>query len=302
MKVALADILALNDDELDYLKSLGYEITTFNTFDQYTEPTDVIVGYNPPSEAIPDGLKFVQLLSAGFDHVNLDLYQDNDITIANGKGMYSKPIAEYTLAHILSIYKSIPDYRSQQDFKKWNRLDKNKSLDQATVLILGTGSIGQETAKLLSAFNATVDGINTNGRAIDYFNQCFPTTSLDEIMHTYDIVISILPQNKATYHIMDQEQFKRMKNDAVFINVGRGSSVNLDGLMAVLDTNLCAVVLDVFEQEPLDPKHPLWHHPKAILTPHASFESNLINTYRLNIVIENLKRFAHNEAIINKII
>ncbi|WP_159638616.1 D-2-hydroxyacid dehydrogenase [Erysipelothrix anatis] len=302
MKIAITEMLQLDTQSTKTIESLGFEIIRYPLETIYEGNADVIVGMHLPKEIIPSDLKFAQLLSAGYDHINIELYKEAGIPIANGRGMYSIPIAEYCLAYILNHYKSIPGYLKQQADHKWERLNQNKALDTAKVLILGTGSIAQETAKRLNAFNAQVDGINSNGRPIEHFSQCFALDVLDRHLPNYDIVICTLPSNDATYHIMDTNQFALMKTDAIFINIGRGACVNLEGLMTVLDTNLAGVVLDVFETEPLDTNHPLWDHPKATITPHASFETSKINDYRLGIVMHNLKRFVEQMPLMNRIV
>ncbi|WP_159648356.1 D-2-hydroxyacid dehydrogenase [Erysipelothrix aquatica] len=302
MKIAITEMLELDAVSTKTIENLGFEIIRYPLETVYDGNADVIVGMHLPKETIPHNLKFAQLLSAGYDHINIELYKEAGVSIANGRGMYSIPIAEYCLAYILNHYKSIPSYLKQQAEHKWERLNQNRALDTAKVLILGTGSIAQETAKRLNAFNAQVDGVNSNGRSIEHFSQCFALDALDSYLPNYDIVICTLPSNDATYHIMDARQFGIMKNDAIFINIGRGACVNLEGLMTVLDTNLAGVVLDVFETEPLDANHPIWDHPKATITPHASFETSKINDYRLDIVMHNLKRFAEQMPLMNRII
>lgn len=302
MRVAISKLLKLNQEVREHLSMLGYELVEYEEKEGFTGSAEVLVGVHVSNDKLVDGLKYIQLCSAGFDHVDLDFYQSHGVMIANGRGMYGVPIAEYCFAHILNIYKNIDGYRQLQMDAKWERLNRNQSIDGSQVLLLGTGDIGQQIAKRMQAFGATVHGMNSNGRMIEGFDACFPLDQLDARIGAYDTVIASLPNNKDTHHLMTEKQFMSMKQDAIFINVGRGQCVDEQGLLKALDQTSLNIILDVFEVEPLDSKSLLWQHPQITITPHASTETDQLNAYRLAIVMANLERYAKHEALKNRIL
>lgn len=303
MKVLITDKLSLTKQDYQQLEAAGYQIEVYEQLINQT--ADVVVGnFDQDTNIIFQikGLSYLQLLSAGYDQLDLDKMKEHSIQLANARGVYSIPIAEYVVGKILAFYKKDSLFVEQQKEKNWNRIRELLELTNKTVGLLGTGSIAQETAKRLKGFDCKIIGLNTNGRDVEYFDQCYSFENIDALLSQSDIVICTLPLNEQTHHIMNKEKFLKMKQDAMFINIGRGAEVNEQDLVEILDTHLSQVVLDVFEEEPLPKSSPLWSHPKVVITPHISNASDLINERRKQLVIDNLLRFIRNEKIKNKIV
>jgi len=305
MKILIADSLHIEKQELESLNKVGYH--TIEVFDKVSESdADVIVGSIETDEAslmkFPN-LKLLHIPHAGYDRLNLQALKDRGIILVNGKGIFSKPIAEYILGKILVWAKKDHLYYKQQNCKEWIRISKDViELGGKTIGILGTGSIGQETARLLQAFGCTVLGVNTNGRSIEYFDETYAMSEMEEVLKCSDVIVCTLPLNEQTYHLLGKKEFLAMKKEALFVNIGRGKEVNELELIEVLDTHLSMVVLDVFEKEPLPQESPLWFHPKVVITPHSSSESDLVERRRTKCIIENLVRFIEKEPLENRVV
>ena len=285
-------------------KELKQEIKLYNKENRDIYEADILIGNPKELFSSPEkftNLKFVQLLSSGYDGLNLEILNKNKVVVANARGLYSDDIAEYCLAYILYEYNNVALYLEKQSNKEWFKDVKSRSLYNNKVLILGTGSIGQSISKRLHAFDVHVDGLNSNGRRVTGFSRTFSFETVKSELSSYDIVISSLPANKHTNGIIDKDFFLSMRSDAIFMNVGRGDVVNEGDLLSILDNHLSKVILDVFINEPLESDSLFYSHPKVILTPHSSASSSDSDANATKMVQENLDCFLNGEEIKNKI-
>jgi len=141
--------------------------------------------------------------------------------------------------------------------------------------------MGTEIAKVLQPLCKSVTGINRSGSGNGEFDHIYRLSEMPAFERDATI-INTLPSTSGTQRFFNEKQFKAFEN-VLFINVGRGTSVDCKALMHALDNdNLRAAVLDVFEQEPLPDQNPLWIHPKVVVTPHhasKTSEQDLITSF-----------------------
>jgi Phosphoglycerate dehydrogenase and related dehydrogenases len=305
MKIIISNQLSVREEDINKLKEAGYEVG--DSFDKVTaSDADVIVGSIESNEKSLENfpnLKFIHILSAGFDKYDLEAMKNRNIIMVNGRGVYSRPIAEYILGKVLVWAKKDHTFYDQQKRNEWKRYDAEMlELSGKVVGIFGTGSIGKETARLFQAFECKVLGVNTSGKAVEYFDETFAMEDKEIVLKQSDIIVCTLPLSDATYHLFGKQEFLTMKKDALFINIGRGKEVNEAELLEVLDTHLSLVVMDVFEVEPLPKESPLWQHSKVIVTPHNSADSDIVDERQVNYVIRNLLNYIKNEELENRII
>ena len=305
MKILIRNMLKIDNDDIKMLETHGYgPIEFFDTVEE--SDAEVIVGsIATDTESLKKfpNLKLLHILPAGFDSLDLEALKKRGVMLVNGKGVYSRPIAEYIIGKVLAWAKKDQEFYKQQMNKEWTRINEGMlELTDKTVGILGTGSIAQDTARLLKAFDCKVLGLNTSGKPVEHFDNTFAIDEMKTVFNQSDIVICTLPLNEKTYHLLGKEEFLAMKKDALFINIGRGKEVVEKELIEILDTHLSQVVLDVFEQEPLPKESPLWHHPKVIITPHNSSDSDIVDARRKTYVLENLMHYSKNEEIENRVI
>lgn len=250
-------------------------------------------------------LKLVQCTFAGVEHYLKHPDFPKHIVLTNSTGAFGSAISEYLLSIILTFYKKMHAYRDQQKQQIWRDLKDERSLIGKQVLIIGAGDIGCSFAKLLSAFSVHTTGIRRVVREVPpYFEAMYSLTELDELLPKADIVAMCLPSTNETRGLMDQRRLRRMKKDALLLNVGRGDAVMTDDLVRVLQSgHLLGAGLDVVDPEPLPKGHPLWQLDNVILTPHISGMSidHLPQTYRaiLDISVENLRRYAQGRKLLN---
>lgn len=303
MKVLLT--VKLKEDEVEKIKNLGYDVVyipeskVHNTGE--TDDADILVTYNP-FETLDiskmKNLKYILLTSIGFDQLPKDKVLNQNIMVTNNKGGYSIPIAEWIVMCILQIYKKSKMLYKNQSEKIWHLDYGLDEIDGKTVGFLGTGTIAIEAAKRLKPFGVEILGYNTNGRDIEYFDRCYAKDKMDEIFKNSDIVVAIMPCTKETEGIIDKTKFDLMKNDSVFINVGRGKIVNEEDLIDSLD-KFKGVALDVFVNEPLDKESILWEAENVMVTSHNSWVSKKNEKRTANLIYSNLEKYIKRDTVKN---
>lgn len=266
---------------------------------------DIIIG-NIPDEYFGhlDRLQWLQLASAGADKIIYGNAIKSGVLLTNASGAFGEVIAEYVIGGILSLYRDLFSYRKNQHAKMWLDTKKERMIFGSRALILGCGNIGQCVSQRLRAFGAVTAGIRRTGRPCAEFDEVYTVESLDKELPTADIVVCALPRTHETEHLLDRWRLSSMKNDALLVNVGRGSVIDTQALIERLKNGqLFGAVLDVFEREPLGGDSPLWEMENVLITPHISGNSfghsprteNLI----AEICAENLRRFLSGEPLKN---
>ena len=280
-------------------QALGEVAITFsdstNMADDELAPFDAVVGYvNPNRLHILNKLKILQLHFSGVQEGFLGLREKQpQAVLCSASGAYGQAISEYLLAALLSLYKLLPRYRDNQGKKVWEDLGRMRSLRSQTVLVVGAGDIGGKFAGLVKALGAgEVIGIRrTQALAHPPFDAMHTLEDLDALLPRADVVSLSLPGTQETAGLMDARRFSLLKEEAVIMNVGRGSAVDESALLAAIRSGrLWGAVLDVAGTEPLPQDSPLWEEPRVLLTPHVSGRYNLDATWEnvVDIAIHNL--------------
>ena len=267
---------------------------------------EAVIG-DPRTERIREAknLKFVQMTWAGADIYTRGGFPQG-IKIANASGAFGPVIAEYVIGAILCVYRRFPEYVENQKLCIWRDAGAERTIEGKTALILGTGDIGSNIAKRLSAFGTKNIGIRRTGEPAQYFDEMHTLSDIDSLLPRADLVIGCLPNTKETGHILNYDRLCLMKSDALFINVGRGSLIDTDALIRALEERrIAGAILDVLENEPLAADSPLWKMPNVLITPHISgrgFGHDPATERKIwDICLENLRRYIAGEDIINEV-
>ena len=223
-------------------------------------------------------LRYIQLTSAGFDRVPMDYVRENRIEIHNARGVYSVPMAEFVLASVLERYKELSLFRAQQEEHLWKKRRGLRELAGKKVVIVGCGDVGAACAKRFQAFDASVVGVNRTVREVSSFDAVVGMDSLEDELQSADIAVVTVALTDETRGLV---KARLLKPDAILVNISRGATVDLTDAR-------CELLLDVFENEPLEEQSDLWD--RAIVTPHNSFVGDG-NADRLwHVIRENLER------------
>lgn len=294
MKTLVTGALGATDAELDTLRGMGLEITLHpderkpvETPEQYAAVIcNGLFLYNDISHFT--GLKFIQLTSAGFNRVPLDYIHSHGIEIHNAAGVYSIPMAEWTIMRILELYKNAARLYENQTAHRWEKDRTWQELSGKTACIVGFGAYGQETAKRLKAFDVPVCVVNRTRKDSPYVDAFYPLSELNAALANADIVILAVALTEETRHLFNKARLEVIKPGAILINAARGGLIDEAALLAALETrHLAGVALDVFEMEPIENVR-LWNITNLLISPHNSFVGEKNYERLMHVVRENL--------------
>ena len=230
-----------------------------------------------PDEIIKatDKLRLIQLLSAGWDFLNIPLVQELNIPVANNGGANSWAVADHTLMLILSSYHRLIEVDKATRAGKWGYpLDGTNVFELANkkVGLLGLGNIGRQVAKRLLPFDAHIqycDLMRLSSKDEDALSINY--VGLETLFSTSDIISIHIPLVDSTYQLVDKKLIDLMKPSSIIVNTSRGSIINESYLIDTLrNRRISGAALDVFEQEPIEKDNPLLLMENVIITPHSA--------------------------------
>lgn len=245
-------------------------------------------------------LRWIQLTSMGFEQVPVEQVEKGNIIVTNNRGGYSIPMGEWVVLNILELVKNRKQAYKNQIDKKWLMDFSVREIYNKKITFIGTGDIAKESAKRLQGFGVEIFGVNTNGRSISGFDQCFGLDQIDDVLTQSDVVVICLPHTDQTHYLFNKARLEKMKPDACLINVSRGAIIKEQDLITHLEQgHLKGVALDVFEQEPLPQESKLWEMDRVVITSHNSWISEKIDQRRWELIYNNLLRFKNNQELLN---
>lgn len=223
---------------------------------------------------------------------------ESDVVVTNMRGSYNEHLAAHAVAFLLAFARRFDHYLPQ---KRWQRGPHMIDLPAKTALIVGVGGAGAEAAKLCAALGMRVLGIDPRviGAPAGMADLAGPER-LDARLGEADFVILTTPETPQTVGLFNAMRFAAMKRGSYFINIARGRCVVTGDLVAALRSgHLAGAGLDVADPEPLPADNPLWSMPNVLITPHVAIAGAPYREKWLEILIENCRRFAAAESLIN---
>lgn len=234
---------------------------------------DVLFALDGPADlaALAPRLRLIQAIGSGVRQWLACDLDASRTTLCNSAGLSAPAISEWVLGQLLRVLKQTDLVSEQQRAHRWQPVFGDQ-LAGRRMAVVGLGEIGKAVATRAAAFGVEVHGIRrTPGTPPAGVATLTHPDHLLDVISGCDLVIGCLPGSTETDDIFDAEAFAAMPNGAIFVNVGRGSSVDEDALMAALRSgNLRAACLDVTRQEPLPSDSELWDCPNLHLSPHSS--------------------------------
>jgi phosphoglycerate dehydrogenase-like enzyme len=272
---------------------------------------DIALGQPDPQQLLkPLKLKWIQLTSAGYtryDRADLrESLSGRGIILTNSSSVFDEPCAEHILAFMLAHDRAIPQsLQNQLRQKAWPIRDfrmRTRLLLGQSVLMLGYGAIVRRLIELLEPLHMKIVAVRQKPRGNEPVS-VYGISDLARLLPEADHVVDCLPDSKSTNQFMNAARFGAMKPSAVFYNIGRGTTVDQDALLASLkNKQIAAAYLDVTEPEPLPPEHPLWSAPNCYITPHIG--GGHIDEFDrvVDHFLTNLRAFQANGTMRNRIV
>jgi phosphoglycerate dehydrogenase-like enzyme len=284
-------LLILSREKNDYRRLIEAARLTDLEFADDPNASDIVLG-EPKliQEMLPQlaNLKWVQSIYAGVEPL-VDPDQRHDYVLTNARGVFGTAMSEYVFGYLLFLEKKILERMKAQEARQWQRPESGM-LRGKTIGLLGVGSIGSHLAGTAKHFGMTVRGFTKGSEESPQVDQYFHGNDVLKFATGLDYLVSVLPRTKDTNHIVNKSVLKVLPNHAIFVNVGRGNSVDESALINALKENqLGAAVLDVFGKEPLPENHPFWTTPNLYMTFHTSAISYPEDLTRL--FVENYHRY-----------
>lgn len=244
--------------------------------DEVLERAEVLMNYGDKSQIAPaKNVRYIHTISAGIDGYidEVDRCHGADLPVSNGAGVYSDAVGEHVIALLMAVLHGIVPSVENMRNKQWPSIPMLGNVWGKTAAVLGTGDIGNNAANIVRAMGARVLGYKLNPCApFEPYDEIFTgEDGLDALLPQADLVLICLPGSPYTKDMLDARRIALMKPGAVVINIGRGSILNTQALIAALESgHIAAAGLDVTDPEPLPPDHPLWSAPNVLITPHIS--------------------------------
>lgn len=294
MNILLTGMHKYTEENLNDIKDLGYQIF-------FQEKEDEVIAFDVSEIEIVvcvdifkvndikrfKNLKYIQLLTVGFDTMPLEHIKENKIILTNAKNTFSIPMSEWAILKVLEVLKRSREYINNQNDKEWLRNVESVELYHKNVLLMGYGNVAKDIKKRLMGFDVNIFVYNRSTVNDKDVKQIELTA---ENLKDIDIVIITLPLAENTYHMVNKEFLKMLKDNIVLINLARGSVINEVDLIEALSNNkFIGLGLDVFEVEPLPKESVLWNDHRVYITPHYSYYSDKIKERQFSIVFERLK-------------
>ena len=248
-------------------------------------------------------LRWIQMLSTGVNSVPFDLLRERGIVLTNA-GAYGPNMADHTMAFMLMLSRQIPQILRRQAEEGWLRRDKPApdpgELDGQTLLIIGLGGIGLETAKRAAGFGMHIIATRRHADrpAPDFVDELHPPEALHELLPRADWVNVSVPYTSETIGLIGDREFDLMRPGVHILCLTRGGIIDDKALLRALDSGKVAGAgLDATDPEPLPDDHPLWDYPNVIITPHASGQATSAFRRLRNLVVDNVHRFLNDQPL-----
>jgi len=264
--------------------------------------TDMLFGRVPPEiYVLNKRLRYYHSIGAGVDAILIQELVESDVILASEKGEVGIHLAEHAMALLLALTRGIhtairkTDYTQREPIRReqWELYDK-------TMGIVGFGGTGRAVAQRAHGFGMRLLAVDIEDVPPAHgVAAIWKPDRMSELLGASDVVVICLPLTKATHHLFSRDLFRQMRRTAILINVTRGGIVYGDDLVKALDEGLLwGAGLDVTDPEPLPLNHPLWTHPRVIVTPHTAGGSPRRCERVVVTFCENLRRMKTGEPLL----
>ncbi len=297
-------VLVLERYAADYERHLR---DAFPTLDIHTAATlrdiaipldqiDVLVAFGVAiDDALIAGarnLKWIQSLATGVDHFLKAPGLRSQTLLTSARGIHGAPMRETVALLILGVTRNVERLVDHRHARIWERGEPWPLLAGKSALVVGSGVSGSAIGKLLQAFGMSTTVATRTPRAVEGFDHVVALSGLVEAVSKADFLIDVLPGGPEYAGVVSRAVFQAMKPSSVFINVGRGETVDEPALIEALRTGrIAGAGLDVVARTPLAQDSPLWDMPNVFLSPHIGGYFREYEAHMMPILMENMRLF-----------
>ncbi len=329
LPVTLLSLVDFSDDQLAKLRAVSprleiHQLTdaTFETIpEDLRNRVEILYGWGRQLAGIDQfpSLKWVQTHSAGIDSLLDKPIWQGEVLLTTLNGVHTVSMAEHAMAMMLAFRWQLRTMLNFQAESRWPQdrwgIFSGRELRGSTLGLVGYGAIARELARQAQALGMRVLAVNRSGRRRRYRGfrepgvgdleaaipeKIYPASHLAAMLPRCDYIVLLAPLTPETRHMVNEASFARMKPEAFFFNLGRGSLVDESALIEALrQGQIAGAGLDVFEEEPLPADSPLWQMENVIISPHVSGFSPTYNDRASDLFAENLRRYLVGQPLLN---
>jgi phosphoglycerate dehydrogenase-like enzyme len=258
----------------------------------------------PDEFAVASRLRWIQSPAAGVASLLFPELRDSAVALTNARGIHGDAMAEHVIGVTIVLFRQIHLALRRQIEREWAKesLPRFRMLRGRTMGIVGLGAIGTAVAERAAALGADVIAVRRTVTAPRpaCVSAVYPPDGLDAVLGRADVLVLTAPLTGETRGLFGSEQIRRMKPDAILVNVARGKLVRENELAGELARGTIAgAALDVFEHEPLPASSPLWDLPNVVITPHTSAFRDDYWALAVDLFAANLRRFERGDSLTN---
>ncbi len=273
--------------------------------------TDIFVGWSlkPEQRHVAHKLKWIHATAAGVGQLMYPELRGSGVVVTNASGVHTIPMAEHVLGMLIALARKFPAAVRYQSWHHWAQQElwdealRPRELHSQTLLLVGFGAIGRELARRVRPLGMRIWAVTRSGRTDSPdVDRILPAAQLEEVLHEADFVVLAAPETPETHRMIGARQLAAMKPTAFLVNVARGSLVDEAALLDALQRRAIAgAALDVADQEPLPPEHPLWKLDNVFITPHVSSVSEYLWDRQTELLLDNLERWFTGRELRNRV-
>ena len=310
-KIVILDAKTMGEFNFNKLSEIGeletYELSSYEEAKDRIKDANIVITnkvvLNEGTLKDAKNLELICEMATGYNNIDIEYAKSRNIAVTNVAGYSTNTVVQHTFAMLFNIYNKLAYYDNYVKSGEYTKSDIFTHLDKSIVDlegktwgIIGLGQIGKKVANLAKVFGAEVIYYSTSGRNSD---SEFTRVEFEELLEKSDVISIHAPLNENTKGLMNYEAFKKMKNSAVLLNLGRGPIVVESDLAKAIDEDLIgAAALDVFEYEPMHADNALLKvekKDKLLLTPHVAWASLEARTRLFEDMMENIRAFYRGE-------
>ncbi len=282
--------------QLDVVQLPNYERVTDEIAD-----ADIAIAWSIRGDQISAAkkLRWIHSTAAAVHGLMSPELQASDIIVTNARAVHGPVVAEHAMALVFALAKRLPEAAKFQAQRHWAQQEicetapRPRELKDATMVIVGFGSIGTSLARLAKALGMRVVAVREHPeKGSDLADATYGFADLNRALSEGDFVVLTTPVTAKTRKMMDADRLGHLQSDAYLVNVGRGVLIDEDALQHALRANRFAgAALDVTAEEPLPPGSPLWTMDRVFITPHTAGYAEKMWERHYDSYAENLRRY-----------
>ena len=291
------------------LTNLPYVLASDPTAGAVAKDVPAILHWSGTREMLRDAflrcksVRWVHSRWAGLDSLLFSELVNSDVSLTNGKGVFSPSLGEFALTAILYFAKDIPRLRRNQSSRNWAPFDM-EMIAGKVLGIVGYGDIGQSVARRAHAMGMRILAVKRHRPKIfdPLIERYYGTAELHQMLSICDYILLAAPLTEETKHMISDAEFGTMRPHAVIMNVGRGPVIDEEAMVRALKENrIRGAGLDVFEREPLPKDSPLYEMENVLLSPHCADNVPGWTEDAMRFFLEQHARFEKNEPLLNPV-